>query len=98
MMQADQSAETFFFFNDICFCCDLQACGGVFTVERAAQCAESSNVECVQILSATEMTPECRPPPQPPFSPTRVLFLADRKVLGLIVSSICGEDGEEREL
>lgn len=29
MMQADQSAETFFFvfFNDICFCCDLQACG-----------------------------------------------------------------------
>lgn len=40
MMQADESAETgfLFFFNDICFCCDLQACGGVFTVERAAVC------------------------------------------------------------
>lgn len=59
LMQAEKSAETFF--NDICFYCDLQAGGGVFTVEPAAQAAGTNNPECVQNLSTTKVNPGCRP-------------------------------------
>lgn len=80
-------------FNDIRFHRDLQAGGGVFTT------GAGSSVCWHQQPGRSPRTgprPWMQTPP-PLFSPL-ALFLPDRKVPGLIVSSICGEDGGERKL